>query len=115
MSTILDSALPPRRLMTDTWPEHQDTASHTAQKKMEEKKTEGTPKQMVKAKLNRQNHTKKHTCTHSQKEIKVIDRMPKQIVKAKVNRENHTKKHTHTYSQKEKKEDSNQINKQIYQ
>ena len=47
-----------------------------------------------------------------------------QIVKAKLYRENHTKKHTLTHSQKVKKgkiyiyikkEESNQINKQIYQ
>ena len=53
-----------------------------------------------------------------------------QMAKAKVYRENHTKKHTHTHSQKEKKEnfiyiyiyiyiykkeESNEISKQIYQ
>ena len=46
------------------------------------------------------------------------------MVKAKLNRQNHTKKHTHTHSQKDKKEkniyikkkeESHQINKQIYQ
>ena len=47
------------------------------------------------------------------------------MVKANLYRQNHTKKHTHTHSQKErekkyiyiyiKKEESNQINKQIYQ
>ena len=49
------------------------------------------------------------------------------MVKAKLYRPNHVKKHTHTHSQKEKKEkknlyikknneeESNQINKQIYQ
>ena len=55
------------------------------------------------------------------------DRTLGQMVKAKLNRQNHTKKFTHTHSQKEKKEniyiyfflkkkeESNQINKQIYQ
>ena len=50
-----------------------------------------------------------------------------QMVKAKLYRQNHTKTHTHTHSQKEKKEkyiyiyiyikkeESHQINKQIYQ
>ena len=49
------------------------------------------------------------------------------MVKAKLYRQNHTKKQTHTHSEKEKKEkkniyiyikkkeESNQINKQIYQ
>ena len=35
-----------------------------------EKTTDRTLRQMVKAKLYRQNHTKKHTHTHSQKEEK---------------------------------------------
>ena len=58
------------------------------------------------------------------------DRTLGQMVKAKLYRQNHTKKHIHTHSQKEKKEiyiyiyiyiyikkkeESNQINKQIYQ
>ena len=53
------------------------------------------------------------------------DRPLGQMVKAQLYRQNHTKKHTHTHSQKEKKEkniyikrrkeESNQINKQIYQ
>ena len=34
------------------------------------KKMDRTPGQMVKAKLSRQSHTKKHTHTHSQKEKK---------------------------------------------
>ena len=45
------------------------------------------------------------------------------MVKAKLYRQNHTKKHTHTHLQQEKKEniymekkeESNPINKQIYQ
>ena len=48
---------------------------------------------MAKAKLYRQNHTKKHTHTHSQKE---------------------KKEKTYIYIKKLKKEESNQINKQIY-
>ena len=48
---------------------------------------------MVKAKLYRQNHTKKHTHTHSQKEIK-------------------EKKYISIYK-KGKKEESNRISKQI--
>ena len=47
---------------------------------------------MVKAKLYRQDHTKKHTHTHSQK-----------------------KKKENIYVDKNKKEESNQINEQIYQ
>ena len=60
---------------------------------------------------------------------KWTDRTLGQMVKAKLYRQNHTKKHTHTHSQKEekekiyiyiciyikKKEESNKINKQIYQ
>ena len=38
MSNVLNPALPPQRLRTDTRPEHQDPVSHTAQKKMEKKK-----------------------------------------------------------------------------
>ena len=38
--------------------------------KRKKKQTEKTLGQMVKAKLYRQNHTKKHTHTHSQKEKK---------------------------------------------
>ena len=55
---------------------------------------------------------------------KRTDRTLGHMVKAKLYRQNHTKKHTHTHSQKEKKEkkiyikkkkeESNQINKQIY-
>ena len=68
---------------------------------------------------------KNYTKTNKQK--KRTDRTLRQMVKAKLYRQNHTKKHTHTHSQKEKKEknifiyiyikkeDSNQINKQIYQ
>ena len=60
--------------------------------KKNEKWTYRTLGQMVKAKLYRQNHTKKHTHTHSQKEEK-----EKKIYMFK------------------KKEGSNKINKQIYQ
>ena len=64
------------------------------------------------------------------KKKKRTDRTLGQMVKAKLCRQNHTKKHTHTHSQKKnkekiyiyiyiciyiKKEESNQINKQIYQ
>ena len=59
---------------------------------------------------------------------KRTDRTLGKLVKANLYRENHTKKHTHAHSQKEKKkkyiyisiyiyfkkEESNQINKQIY-
>ena len=55
------------------------------------KKTERTLGQMLKAKLYRQNHTKKHTHIHSQIEKK--------------------EKNIYIY----KNEESNQINKQIYQ
>ena len=39
-------------------------------KQQQQKSTDRTLGQMVKAKLYRQNHTKKHTHTHSQKEKK---------------------------------------------
>ena len=73
LSNVLDSALPLRRLRSDTRLEHQDPASHMAQKKRKrEKKRQSknqktnrqNPGQMVKANLYRQNHTKKHTHTH---------------------------------------------------
>ena len=80
-SDVLDSALPPQRLRPDPGPGHQDPASHTAwkksnkkkqnktkQKKNRNKRTDKTPAEMVKAKLNRQNHPKKHTHVHLQKE-----------------------------------------------
>ena len=62
-------------------------------KKQKNPQAARTLKQMVKAKLYRQNHTKKHTHTHSQKEKKKI--------------------YIYIYIYKIKKE-SNQINKQIY-
>ena len=40
-TNVLNSALPPQRLRSDTRPEHQDPVSHTAQKKREERKKEG--------------------------------------------------------------------------
>ena len=56
---------------------------------------------------------------------KRTDRTLGQMVKTKLYRQNHTKKHRHSHSQKQKKgkniyiylkkEESNQINKQIYQ
>ena len=58
------------------------------------KQSDRTLGQMVKAKLYRQYHTKKHIATHSQKEKK--------------------EKNIYVYIYK-KKEESNQINKQIYQ
>ena len=59
---------------------------------------------------------------YSKKKKKRTDRTLGQMVKAKLYRQNHTKKHTHTHSQKEKKEiyiymkkeESNQINEEIY-
>ena len=65
---VLNLALPPQRLRPDTRPEHQDPASHTAQKKRKKKRnkqTDRTPNQVVKAKQNRQNHAKIHTHTYS--------------------------------------------------
>ena len=35
---VLNSALPPQRLRPHTWPEHQDSVSHSSQKKREKKK-----------------------------------------------------------------------------
>ena len=66
--------------------------NYTKKKKKKKGRTLG---QMVKAKLYRQNHTKKHTHTHWQKEKK-------------------EKIYIYIYK-KEKKEESNQIHKQIYQ
>ena len=62
-------------------------------KKRKKKGTDRTLGQMVKAKPYRKNHTKKHTHTQSRKEEK--------------------EKYIYIYIQK-KKEESNQINKQIY-
>ena len=78
----MDSALPPKRLRPSTRPEHQDPASHTAQKK-------------------RRKQTNKQT--------KAINRTLVQMVKANLCRKNHRKKHTHTHSQKEKKEEKKKI------
>ena len=44
--------------------------NYTKKKKKKEKRTDRTLGQMVKAKLYRQNHTRKHKLTHSQKEKK---------------------------------------------
>ena len=72
------------------------------------------------------NYTKKKT----EKQKKQTARTLRQMVKAKLYRQTHTKKHTHIHSQKEEKEiyiyiftyiyiyikeESNQINEQIYQ
>ena len=46
------------------------TENYTKKNKQNKKWTVRTLGQMVKAKLYRQNHTKKHTHTHSQKEKK---------------------------------------------
>ena len=62
----------------------------TSAKNYTKKKTDRILGQMVKANLYRQNHTKKHTYTQSQKEKK-------------------EKKYIYIY----KKEESNQINKEI--
>ena len=70
------------------------SAKNYTKKKKQKKQTDRTLGQMVKAKLYRQNHTKKHTHTHSQKEVK--------------------EKYIYIYIYK-KKEESNQINKEIYQ
>ena len=67
------------------------TKNYTKKKKKEMDRTLG---QMVKAKLYRKNHTKKHTHAHSQKEKK--------------------EKRIFIYIYK-KEEESSQINKQIYQ
>ena len=62
---------------------------------------------MVKAKLNRQNHTKKHTHTRiKRKQTNKQERTVRtlgQMVKANLDRQNHATKHRHTHSQKEKK------------
>ena len=73
-SNILDSALSPQRLRPDTQLEHQGLDSRMAWKKSKRKKkktrTNRMPKEMVTAKLNRQNHTKKHTHTLTERETK---------------------------------------------
>ena len=66
--------------------------NYTKKKKI---RTDRTLGQMVKAKLCRVNHTKKHTHTHSQKEKR--------------------EKKIYLYIKKKKKEESNEINKQICQ
>ena len=38
MSNVLNSALPPQKLKPNTRPEHQDSVTHTAQKKREKKR-----------------------------------------------------------------------------
>ena len=48
--------------------------------KRKKKWTDRTLGQMVKAKLYRQNHTKKHTRTHSQKEKEEKNKEGKQII-----------------------------------
>ena len=70
------------------------TKNYTKKERRRKKQTGRTLGQMVKAKVYRQNHRKKHTHTHLGKEKKV-----KNI-------------YIHIYK---KKEESNQINKQIYQ
>ena len=87
-SSVLDSALPPWRLRPDRWLEHHDPASHTAWKKRKKKKkkkkkrrTDRTVRQMVKAKLNRENHTKKHTHIHKKRKINKRKRATKPIKK----------------------------------
>ena len=65
------------------------------------------------------------TKNYTKKRKKRTERTLGQMVKAKLYRQNHTKNHIHTHSQKrekgkkyiyvKKKEESNQIDKQIYQ
>ena len=70
------------------------TSAKNYTKKTKTKMDRQNPGQMVKAKLYRQNHTKKHSHTHSQKEKK--------------------EKNIYLYIKK-KEEESKQIKKQIYQ
>ena len=62
----------------------------------EKKKPDRTLGQMVKANLNRQNHTKKHTYTHPQKEkkekIKIKNKINKKFLKIKITTKNFFKK-----------------------
>ena len=102
-SNVLDLALPPWRLRPDTQLAHQVPASYVAQKKRKRKKKKTKTKrwtdrilgQVVKAYVYRQNHTKKHTYTHSQKEKKENKKICIYIYK--------------------RKEESNETNKQIHQ
>ena len=73
------------------------TSAKNYTKKTNKQRTDGILGQMIKAKLYRQNHTKKHTHTHSQKEGK-----KKEI-------------YMYIYIKFKKKEECSQINKQIYQ
>ena len=64
------------------------------------------------------------TKNYTKKKTNKTDRTIEQMVKAKLYRQNHMKKHTHTHSQRgkkekkiyiyKKKEESNEINKEIY-
>ena len=40
-TNVLNPVLPPQRRRPDTWPEHKDPVSHTAQKTREKKRKEG--------------------------------------------------------------------------
>ena len=83
---------------------------------------------MVKANLNRQNHTKKYTQTHTlikrkqttttNKRTKKMDRNLRQMVKAKLNRQItqrsiHIHSHSHTYTVTREKREKNKIIKII--
>ena len=50
-TNVLNLTLPPQRLRPDTRPGHQDSVSHTAQKKREKKKERKKEKKINKIKL----------------------------------------------------------------
>ena len=127
-TNVLNLALPLHRHWPDTWPEHQDPVSHTAQKKREKKRKNKKIKKLVKLKIIiKKNLKKKKTKKKERREqpnqktnppmlsqaVKTIRKKKKirtartlgQMVKAKLYRQNHTKRHTYTHSQKEKKEE----------
>ena len=109
-SNVLDSTVPPQRLKPDTWLEHQDPASHTAQKKMKKVKRN---KQTKPTKTNKQKK--------KQKKKKPNRQNPRTKGKSKpIQAKSHQETYTYTLTQEKKereniyikKEESNQtINK----
>ena len=93
-SNILDSALLPQMLWSNTWLEHHNPASHLVQKKRREKnkkkkkkkKNRYNPKPNGKSKT-KQTKSHKEIHTHKKKKKKKKKTAPRQMVKAKLNRQ----------------------------
>ena len=86
LSHLRDSGLTPGRstkTLPATW------LGRNGRKKKLQNQTDRTPNQMVKVKLNRQNHRKKHTHTHSQKEKKEKKKRASNPVKKSTNDKKH--------------------------